>query len=249
MARGALVALFSPVRVGKIVFADVSLAGKCREIGLDGGGFGMVVDGSRVYARQTFHLVPTSTTAMVRPPPTNGANMKFSVYGPFEVPRENDLIDTSAVAKRIFWETVESSVEGLPNACGVYVFVIRAKRGALPWYVGLTTKRGFKDESIGPHQTDHYNHSLAKKVGVKPQLYFLAKETPTGRFAKPSQNSHDDIEFLETFMFGVALNRNVNLRNSKNTKFLKNIVVPGIVNTPQRSPTTDERSLKAVLGL
>lgn len=175
--------------------------------------------------------------------------MNFNVYGPFELPRVKGLIDTSADAKRNFWEKVESSMAGLPNACGVYIFVIRAKRGALPWYVGLTTKRGFKDESIGSHQTNHYNQALATKVGVKPQLYFLAKVTPKGRFAKPSQNSHADIEFLETFMFGIALNRNNKLRNSKSTKFLKNIVVPGIVNTPQRAPTTDERSLKTVLGL
>ena len=175
--------------------------------------------------------------------------MKYSVHGPFEIHRDNGLIDTSASAKRTFWERVESEVEGLPDACGVYVFVIRAKRGTLPWYVGLTTKRGFKNESLGLHQTNHYNHALGRKVGVKPQLFFLAKETPTGRFSKPSQRSHSDIEFLETFMFGVALNRNASLRNSKNTKFLKNIVVPGVVNSPQRKPTTTERSLKSALGL
>lgn len=175
--------------------------------------------------------------------------MNFSVYGPFDIPRDGALIDTAAKAKRDFWNDVDARVQGLPFACGVYIFVVRATRGALPWYVGLTTKRGFNDESLGLFQTNHYNHALGSKVGVRPQLYFLAKQTPTGRFAKPSKNSHGDIEFLETFMFGVALNRNPQLRNSKNTKFLKNIVVPGVVNTPQRPPTLDERSLKAMLGL
>ena len=49
--------------------------------------------------------------------------------------------------------------------------------------------------------------------------------------------------------FGVALNRNSNLRNAKNTKFLKNITVPGIVNSPKRAPNKHERALKAALGL
>ena len=50
-------------------------------------------------------------------------------------------------------------------------------------------------------------------------------------------------------MFGIALNRNGKLRNAKNTKFLKNICVPGIINTPQRKPRKPERLLKSALGL
>lgn len=175
--------------------------------------------------------------------------MKFSVFGPFELPCKNGLIDTDAKSKRTFWDSVDVSVDGLSGACGCYIFTVKARRGSLPWYVGLTVNRSFKAEAIGLHQMNHYNQAIAQKNGVKPQLYFLAKETPTGRFAKPSANTHNDIEFLETFMFGIALNRNSELRNSRNTKFLKNIVVPGIINTPPRPPTKDECSLKAVLGL
>ena len=175
--------------------------------------------------------------------------MKFSVYGPYELPRQNGLIDTTAKSKKSFWADVDAKVAGLSEACGCYIYVVRAKRGALPWYVGLTTKRSFKLEAIGLHQVNHYNQAIAQKVGVKPQLYFLAKETPKRRFAKPSKNSHSDIEFLEMFMFGIALNRNGGLRNSKNTKHLKTLVVPGVINTPQRPPTKDERSLNAALGL
>lgn len=179
--------------------------------------------------------------------------MKFSVFGPFEVLRKNGLIDLSVGAKRAFWSVVEEHSPGLSSACGCYVFVVKAKRGSLPWYVGRTTRRTFKGEALGAHQANHYNYALMTdnraKIGVKPHLYFLAKETPTGRFAKPSQNSHADIEFLETFMFGVGLNRNARLRNAKDTKFLKSIVVPGVVNSPQRPPKLSELSLKAALGL
>lgn len=104
-------------------------------------------------------------------------------------------------------------MSGLSSACGCYVFVVKAKRGALPWYIGLTTKRTFKGEAYGAYQINHYNPTVVGKVGVVAQLFFLAKETPTGRFTKPSANSHKDIEYLETFLFGVALNRNPRLRN------------------------------------
>lgn len=175
--------------------------------------------------------------------------MLFSVFGPFDMPRSNGLVDSSTPAKKSFWASVEAKAPGLSSACGVYVFVVKARRGSLPWYVGLTTKRNFKNEAYGAHQVNHYNPAVVGKSGVSAQLYFLAKQTPTGRFAKPSPNSHPDIEFLETFMFGVALNRNGNLRNAKNTKFLKNICVPGVINSPQRKPSKPERSLKAALGL
>ena len=136
-------------------------------------------------------------------------------------------MDSSAAAKKLFWQSVEASIPGLSDACGCYVFAVKARCGALPWYVGLTTKRTFEGEAYGAHQVNHYNPVVVGKVGVSAQLFLLAKETPTGRFAKSSVRSRKDIEYLETFLFGVALNRNAKLRNSKNTKFLKNICVPG----------------------
>ncbi len=175
--------------------------------------------------------------------------MNFEIFGPFTIPRANGLIDDSAAARKNFWDEVDQKEPQLPDACGCYIFVGKAKKGALPWYVGLTTKCAFRAEALGLHQVSHYNKALAKKVGVRPQLFFLAKTTPTGRFAKPSANSHADIEFLETLLFGVALNRNPKLRNAKNTKYLKGLVVPGILNSPARPPKVPERTLKCVLGL
>ena len=175
--------------------------------------------------------------------------MNFEVHGPFEIPRTNGLVDTGATAKREFWAAVGEEVMGLPDACGCYIFAVKAKRGTLPWYVGLTTKRTFRDEAIGAHQANHYNHAVVNKVGVRPLLFLLAKTTPGGRFAKPSGNSHKDVEFLETFMFGMALKRNPKLRNAKSTKFLKNLVVPGIINSPQRPPTKPEQTMKKAFGL
>jgi hypothetical protein len=174
--------------------------------------------------------------------------MKFAIYGPYEIPRSNGLVETAAASKNKFWADVGASVTGLPDACGCYVFAVKARRGTLPWYVGLTTKRTFRDEALGYYQVIQYGQALGRKVGVKPMLFLLAKETPKGRFAKPSRNSHKDVEFLERFMFALALNRNPKLRNTKNTRFLKKLVVPGVINSPRRPPKGSERELKAVLG-
>lgn len=175
--------------------------------------------------------------------------MIYEVYGPFDLLMSKGLVDKEAKSKKAFWDVVERDAPGVPEACGCYVYVVKAKRGTLPWYVGITTKRTFRAEALGAHQLSHYNPAVSQKIGVTPQLFFLAKKTPQGRFAKPSTNPHRDVEFLEKFMFGLALTRNDSLSNSKNTKFLKTMVVPGILNSPQRQPTVPEKSLKKVLGL
>lgn len=175
--------------------------------------------------------------------------MKFSVHGPFDVPSSEGIIDTSPAAKKDFWNSVDDAKQGLSSACGCYIFVLKAKRGSLPWYVGRTTKRTSKGETLGAHQIGHYDIAMDKKVGVKAQLFFLAKETTAGKFAKPSKNSHRDIEFLEIFLFGIALNRNAALSNAKDTKSLRSICVPGVINSPQRRPYRQESKLKSALGL
>ena len=176
--------------------------------------------------------------------------MIFSVHGPFPIPRQkNRLLDASSTAKNEFWKAVNKTEPALSEACGCYVYCVRARRGTLPWYVGRTAKATFRSEALGAYQVNHYNNTIQGKNGVQPQLFFLAKETPAGRFAKPSVNSHDDIEFLETFLFGIALSRNPNLRNSKHTRFLRNLIVAGIINSPARRPSPSERLLKSALSL
>lgn len=175
--------------------------------------------------------------------------MKFSVYGPFDIPRTKGLIDTDTKIKKTFWEGVDQEISLLSGACGCYIYVVKAGPAALPWYVGLTTKRTFREECFHPFQVNHYNKGLAGKGKGKPQIFFLAKETPTGAFAKPSVNSHKDIEFFETFMFGIALKRNRELSNAKNTKFLKHLVVPGIINPTPEQPSEAAKVLRRALGL
>jgi hypothetical protein len=173
----------------------------------------------------------------------------FSVKGPYEVPRRhNGLVDTTIKAKREFWEEVEADAAQLSEACGIYIFSVKARRGGLPWYVGRTTRRDFRHECLGPHQVNLYNQPMADRRG-RPELFLIAKKTPSGRYASPSINTHHDIEFLEDFMIGMALKRNPDLLNARSTAMLKNLVVPGVINTPRRPPTLGERNLREALAL
>ena len=107
--------------------------------------------------------------------------MQFNVYGPFDLPRtkgKTGLVDNNTASKNAFWkDVVDTTVDGLSKACGVYVYCVAAKRGTLPWYVGLTEKRTFDQEALATRQTKSYDLALESKkglkVGVKPVIFLL----------------------------------------------------------------------------
>ena len=177
--------------------------------------------------------------------------MRYEVFGPFTIPRKpNGLVDRRAAAQRDFWDNVVASADGgLPEACGCYVFAVRAAKGIVPWYIGLTEKRTFRKECLGAHQAGIYNDVLAAKEKGRPLLYLLAKRTPTGRLVKPSKNKQADIQFLETYLIGHGLNKNSKLLNQKKTKFLKSMQVPGVLNSNKGRPGKPAKSLQVALGL
>ncbi len=153
--------------------------------------------------------------------------MNYSVHGAWEIPRKNRIIDSSNVAKVSFWKEVEEDMEGLSSACGCYIFTLQNK----PWYVGMASRQSFTRECFAHHKINLYNQALSQYMKAIPYLYFLAKETPTGNFAKPGANGHKDIEFLENILIGLGINRNPEIMNIKGTKLLKELNVPGIINT------------------
>jgi hypothetical protein len=57
-----------------------------------------------------------------------------------------------------------------------------------------------------------------------------------------------DIDFLETMLIGMALERNKDLLNARKTKLLREMIVPGIINTPQARPTGPVIDLRNALG-
>ena len=154
--------------------------------------------------------------------------MNYDIHGPFEVTRSRRLVDKSAKSKRDFWAAVDEKVPGLSSGVGCYVFCV----GKMPWYVGLAEKQNFKSECFQPHKINAFNSSLDKMQG-RPQLILISKLTPSGKFAKPGVNGHKASRFLEDLLIGMALANNPLLENIRGTKFIKELVVPGVLNTPK----------------
>jgi hypothetical protein len=73
--------------------------------------------------------------------------------------------------------------------------------------------------------------------------------TETDRFQKPTQNKSQEIEFLENYLFILGLKRNKHLKNEKGTKHLREIIVPGILNTEQGTTNTTSKKLKKLFGI
>ncbi|HXM41216.1 MAG TPA: hypothetical protein VN924_08185 [Bryobacteraceae bacterium] len=117
------------------------------------------------------------------------------------------------------------------------------------WYVGRAERQAFKHECFALHKILQYNDALQTVAGPL-RLILLAKTTPKKRFAKTSQRGHRDIRFLENILIGSALRRNPKLQNIKGTKLLKEMRVPGVLNSGRgqgRSKVIQE--LKKALGI
>ena len=175
--------------------------------------------------------------------------MHFDVTDAFDLTlTPTGLVAASAPARKAFWDAVETKYPGLSAACGCYMFCVKATHGALPWYVGQTSKNSFAGECFQPHKINHYNTAVASKSKIKPQLFFFPKLTPSGKFSKLSKNKQNDIDFLETYLIGLALERNPSLCNINKTAFLKNMYVPGIINAKAGQPTAAVVKVKSILG-
>lgn len=173
--------------------------------------------------------------------------MKYDVYGAWALPRKNGIIDSSNDAKKKFWEEVDSWNEGLSSACGCYVFVLQNK----PWYVGMASKQSFSRECFAHQKINIYNTALREYSKAVPYLYLIARKTPnSNNFCLPGKNGHQDIEFLEKMLIGLGISRNPNLSNIKGTKLLKELNVPGIINTKKGQGSSKAvQEIKSVLGI
>ena len=160
--------------------------------------------------------------------PTKETKLKYTVHGQFEVARSGSLVSRKKEDKQSFWAEVEDAVPGLSEACGCYIFVIRGRA----WYIGMAERQTFKQECFALHKITQYNEALDKVAGV-PTLFLLPKRTPGGRFVKPTSRGHADIRMLESMLIGSALSRNPDLQNVRGTKLLKEMNVPGFLNSRQ----------------
>lgn len=172
--------------------------------------------------------------------------MRFAVYGGYQLPRNNRLVASDAAAKREFWETVDGDVEGLSAACGCYVFAAQNR----PWYVGLAASQSFAQECLTDHKVNIFNRVLDDYARAAPWLYFVAKLTPGAQFCRPSMNGYKDVEALENILIGLAIARNPEVYNVRGTKFLREMNVPGLLNTERgQANSYAVQEIRSLFGL
>jgi hypothetical protein len=181
--------------------------------------------------------------------------MNFNTWGPFECHVQN-----KPHWKSEFWEEVtlmeaNCGLDGgaLRSAIGCYLFTTRRGDKYTPWYVGKTlAQAGFEGEIFQQHKLNHYNAALSD-VGQKKGQIFLFALINVGpgeswSFSRGYKTSKRTIDWLEKTMMGMALRKNINLRNLRDTTLLKNVWVEGVFNdTRQGAPSKTAREVKKAL--
>ena len=175
--------------------------------------------------------------------------MKFEIFGPFNLTKKaNGLVDFTRLSRREFWASVEEEYPGLSGACGCYVLAAKGPQGALPHYVGLASQQSFERECSQNHVLRHIDNAIAGKPRLRPQLFLVAKKTPQGRFARRSRALQKDIEFLEDYLIGLALDRNPKLGNLRGTRFLRGLTVRGFFNASRGARPSASASFSRMIG-
>jgi hypothetical protein len=175
--------------------------------------------------------------------------MNFLPHSPIEIPRQsNGLIAVDKSSMTDFWSRVEAELdEGLSDGIGCYIFSIRAGKGALPWYVGCAERQVFRKECFTSHKLNHYNNAIVKRKGT-PLLTLIAKYTPGDKIVRPTGRQHRDIQFLEAMLISNCLRRNADLYNVRDTKLLREMVVPGLLNTHAGKALSSVSQFRALIG-
>lgn len=173
--------------------------------------------------------------------------ISFAPYGPFEVPVTDGVPDRTLLNE--FWQEVEETKPGLGSAIGCYVFAVRAGRGIRPWYVGKTDRTGFKAEVFQPHKLLLYGDVLRGRRRGTALLYYIARQTPSGRLMKKKATENKVISRLEEMMIGTSLLRNSNLANKKATKHFREMRVPGYMNESAGARSREAKQLARLLGV
>jgi hypothetical protein len=171
--------------------------------------------------------------------------MNYDVFGGYELPRKANRLGEY---DKSFWVKIEEKKPGLSDACGCYLFVLKNGDNLKSWYVGKAERQAFRQECFSAAKRLIFNDILIEKNGT-PLLFFLPRMTNKNKLCKPTVWKYGDIEFLETMLIGIALEENPELANIKKTKHLREMRVPGVINSPHAAPTLPVRDLRNALGL
>ena len=172
--------------------------------------------------------------------------MQFGTFGPFRIPLdEYDNVQNSLTE---FWDSVDLEWPSLSGGRGCYVFGIATSGGARiePWYVGKTNRQGFDPECFSPHQRNHYSRALNYYDRARPYLYIIPQFANNGeRLYRGKAGAA--IDFLETYLIGLALRANKELLNQRDTKLYREVSLPGFLNSDPGNPGTGANRLRQSL--
>lgn len=175
--------------------------------------------------------------------------MFYIPYGPFDL---GDFLDSEDHFRAdTFWKKVEKDEPGLSKANGVYIFSIKFGSRYRPWYVGKTcSEKGFRGEVFQSHKLRHYFEASDGRRGGR-HLHLIARvEENRGNFCRYSERSDEQIDRLETYLIGMSLAANADLRNNSKTRFHKMLNIEGVIGERYDGrPREAARALKNVLGI
>jgi hypothetical protein len=162
--------------------------------------------------------------------------MIYEPVGPVQIPT-NDAgsIDAKNVGRRgNFWDQLDERYPKLSTAKGIYAFCAQTGTRYRPWYVGKTNGfKGFRGEVFGAHKLLHYNLVIHDHYQNRftPVFFFLVRKTEGGKLSwRPPPK---ELEFVEKLIIGRALERNPDLRNIAETKYLRGLTVYGVTHGRQ----------------
>jgi len=172
--------------------------------------------------------------------------MQYDIFGPKEIPRESARRFTrDPQERREFWDEFDDEARDLSYACGCYLISVRNRI----WYVGLAQRQDFRHECFTADKILKIEDAI-HGGGGPAYLTLIARQTGGGRFSKPSVNGYRDIEDLELLLIGAALERNDELLNKSATKILREIIVPGFINSPNGCGNQSSvKEFKKIMGL
>lgn len=180
--------------------------------------------------------------------------MWFDMYGPFDLSRQNGMIPAR---QPDFWEQVQQASEQygsgsreLERAIGCYAFGLHNGDTLKPWYVGMTlAKGGFRSEVLQKHKLKHYDDVIKNHRGL-PVIFLMPLLTPEGYFSRDRTSNKPLVEWVEKMLFGVALRQNIQCRNLRDTRYLRNVVVHGIFNSrPTGRPGPEVTAARKMFGV
>lgn len=175
--------------------------------------------------------------------------MKYRTFGPIEIPRSGTHIRSMKDEKRKFFNGLDNLNPGLSAARGVYLIALRNSQGYSPIYVGKTDRQGFSNRVLSDDFITKYRNKIERpqRKGT-PVLFLIARMQENGRRFSTATNP-PDIKWLEKRIIELAQSSTAQvLINQQNTKYWKNLELPGIFNTKKGGTNQATRELKICLG-